>query len=331
MALPPLRLKEVEIVRPVALAPMAGVTDPAFRRICADMGAGWTISEMVSAKALCFEDKKTARLLRRGGVKAPFFVQIFGSDPDTMAEGARRALAGSEADGLDINMGCPTPKIVKNGDGSALMGDEERASRVIRAVVDAVRCPVTVKFRLGRDGEHKNAVEFARLAEASGAAAITVHGRTAAQMYAGRADWDGIRRVKEAVKIPVIGNGDIASARDALARLAETGVDGLAVGRGAMGNPWVFLEIAAALEGRPAPRRPSAKERFDTLERQLALAMEDKGEGPAMLELRKHAAWYLKGLPGARRFRGQAMEMRCRADFDALRAAWLGLCAEVEE
>ncbi|MBO4419165.1 MAG: tRNA dihydrouridine synthase DusB, partial [Oscillospiraceae bacterium] len=238
--------------RGVILAPMAGVTDFAFREICAELGADGTVTEMVSAKALCYGDKKTASLLRRNkGVRCG--VQIFGSEPEFMARGAQLALELSGCDYVDINMGCPMPKIVNNGEGSALMKDPALAGRIVRAVCDAVNVPVTVKTRKGWDKSHVNAVELAQAVQENGAAAITVHGRTKTMLYSGTADWDVIAQVKQAVSIPVIANGDVISPEAALRCLRWTGADGLMVGRAAFGDPWLFRQIRAALDGDPIP------------------------------------------------------------------------------
>ena len=277
------------------LAPMAGVTDYAFREICAELGACATVTEMVSAKALCYGDKKTASLLRRNeGVLCG--AQIFGSEPEFMARGARLALELSGADYIDINMGCPMPKIVNNGEGSALMKDPALAGRIIRAVCDAVEVPVTVKTRKGWDKSHVNVVELARIAQDNGAAAIAVHGRTKTMLYSGTADWDVIAEVKRAVSIPVIANGDVVSPEAALRCLARTGADAVMVGRGAFGDPWLLAQIRAALAGEPVPERPPLAERMELALRQIELAKEDKGEHIACLEARKQLAWYLRGV-----------------------------------
>lgn len=279
----------------VILAPMAGVTDYAFREICARAGACATVTEMVSAKALCYGDKKTASLLRRNeGVLCG--VQIFGSEPEFMARGAQRALALSGADYVDINMGCPMPKIVNNGEGSALMKDLPLAGRIIRAVVEAVDVPVTVKTRKGWDKSHVNVVELAKVAQENGASAIAVHGRTKTMLYSGTADWDIIAQVKQAVSIPVIANGDIDSPEAAVRCKRWTGADCLMVGRAAFGNPWLLGQIDAALAGRPVPARPKLADRMELALEQIELARSDKGEHIACLEARKQLAWYLRGV-----------------------------------
>ncbi|MDP4110203.1 MAG: tRNA dihydrouridine synthase DusB [Bacillota bacterium] len=284
------------------LAPMAGVADLAFRKICKDHSAGMTCSEMVSAKALALGSRKSENILEKHPAESPFAVQIFGSDPGTMAEGAEIAVSISGADILDINMGCPTPKIVSNGDGSALMKNPDLASTIIRAAVGRVKVPVTVKFRLGWDKSSVNAVEFARMAEASGASAICVHGRTREQQYSGKADWNEIAKVKNAVKIPVTANGDIFSPSDALEILKITGADLIMAGRGALGNPWLFDRIYAALASKPEPGIITLEERLKTAEEQIRLTSLYKGERIALLEARKHFMWYLKGVKGAKIF-----------------------------
>ncbi len=300
-----IKIGNVEIERDKALlAPMAGVSDLAFRKICKDHKAGLTCSEMVSAKALTLKSGKTAALLERHPSETPFAVQIFGSDPDVMAEGGALAAGLSGADLLDINMGCPTPKIVSNGDGSALLRDLRLSSRIIESVQKRVSVPVTVKIRLGWDRRSINAVEFAKMAEASGASAVCVHGRTREQMYAGKADRAQIARVKEAVSVPVIANGDVFSAVDARTMLKETGADLVMVGRGSLGNPWIFESIHAILRSAPEPGEVSFPERLCTAAAQCTLAAVHKGERSALLEARKHLMWYLKGIRGAKRFFG---------------------------
>lgn len=281
------------------LAPMAGTTDRPFRRICRRFGAEMTVSEMVSAKAMHFHDKKTASLAALDPDEKPAAVQIFGSEPEIMAEAAQMLLsAPTPPSVIDINMGCPMKKIVSNGEGSRLMQDLPLASRIIRAVKDAVAVPVTVKFRTGWDAAHINAPEFAKMCEDAGADAITVHGRTREQMYAPPVDRRTIAAVKRAVSIPVIGNGDICSGADACAFLAETGVDGIAIGRGAMGNPWIFSEIICAMDGIPYTP-PSRRERIDTALAHLDAAIEEKGERIGICEGRKQIAHYIAGMPGS--------------------------------
>ena len=285
---------------------MAGVTDLAFRTICRELGAGYTITEMVSAKALCYQDKKSIPLLELGDGEHPCAAQIFGSDEKCMEEAAAIAGEVSGADIIDINMGCPVPKVAQNGDGSVLMRDVDKAVRVAEAVVrGAGNRPVTVKFRLGWDKGSINCVEFARAMEAAGVSAVAVHGRTRAQMYAGTANWDYIRAVKEAVSVPVIANGDVFDAKAAVHILRYTGADMAMIGRGCFGNPWVFQQARAALEGEEIPPLPPLNERVDTAVRQFELAAAHKGEHIACLEARKQYAWYLKGVAFAGYYKEQ--------------------------
>lgn len=290
-----MKLGNLEITGDLVLAPMAGVTDLAFRTICAELGAAVTVTEMVSSRALIYQDKKSRSLLH----KTPIGVcgaQIFGNDPSVMADGAVLALEASGADFIDINMGCPMPKIVNNGDGSALMKDPEKAARIVEAVVKVVPVPVTVKMRKGWDKGSCNAPELAVMLEQAGTAAIAVHGRTKTMLYSGVADWDCIRAVKEAVKIPVIANGDIFTAEDAARCKARTGADMLMLGRTTFGDPWVFEQAQAALRGEAVPETPPLCDRVDTALQQFRLAAQDKGEYIACLEARKHFAWYLRGV-----------------------------------
>ena len=291
-----MKLGQIEIQGRAALAPMAGVTDAAFRHICHEMGAALTCTEMVSSRGLVYNDAKTKELLYCPDGDRPAAAQIFGSDPAIMADAAAMAIEISGADILDINMGCPVGKIVKSGDGSALMRDPEKAGRIIEACVAAVDVPVTVKFRKGWDGGNVNAVEFAKVCQSAGAAAIAVHGRTRVQMYAGVADWDIIRDVKKAVDIPVIANGDVFSGEDAMRILKRTGADMCMVGRGCFGDPWIFERINAALDGLPEPELPPLPQRMDTALRQFELACEWKDPHIACLEARKQLCWYLRGV-----------------------------------
>lgn len=313
-----MQIGTVAIESKLALAPMAGVTDAAFRQICSELGAGYTVTELVSARALCYRDKKTAQLLRPFPGEHPFAAQIFGSDPACMAEAAQLALEISGADVIDINMGCPVGKVVKNGDGSALMKDPEKAARIAEAVVRAVKVPVTAKMRRGWDKGSINAVELAKMLEQVGVAAVAVHGRTRAQMYAGAADWVTIRQVKQAVSIPVMANGDIFSAEDAAKILQFTGADFAMIGRGAFGNPWLFQQALAALEGRDIPPLPPLSARCDTAVRQIKWAAEDKGEHIAILEARKQYAWYLKGVPHANYYKEQIVRMNTLEDMERI-------------
>lgn len=288
----------VEIKGRLCLAPMAGVSDFAFRTICTELGAAMTTTEMVSAKALVYKDEKTKGLLYNPGLH-PCAAQIFGHEPEIMAEAAPMALEYSGAEILDINMGCPVGKIVKSGDGSSLMKDPELAARIVEAVVRCVDVPVTVKFRKGFDGGSVNAVEFARLMQQAGASAIAVHGRTRAQMYSGRADWDIIRDVKKAVDIPVIANGDIFSPEDAEHILRYTGCELAMVGRGSFGYPWIFEQSNALLAGKPVPELPPLSERIELAVRQTEMYAERFGERLACLEVRHQIPWYLKGVAHA--------------------------------
>lgn len=289
-----MRIGSFQTENNVFLAPMAGVTDSAFRRICRRFGCGLVYTEMVSAKALYYGDKKTNKMLAVHEEEKPFAVQIFGSDPDIMAQMASAA-AGTGASLLDINMGCPAPKIVNNGEGSALMKDIDKIYRIVSAVNKASSVPVTVKLRKGFDEAHCNALEAAKAAQAGGAAAVTVHGRTREQYYSGKADWDVIGAVKAALDIPVIGNGDIFRAQDAMDMLSYTGCDAVMVGRGAQGNPFLFRQIGELLQSGQVCYMPTLQDKVDTMLTQFAMMVADKGEYIAVREARKHAAWYLKG------------------------------------
>ena len=300
-----MKIGTISIPRTAALAPMAGVADRAFRELCRDYGSAVSVGEMVSAKGLCYGDRKSGELLVLGEAERPGAVQLFGDDPDILAEAARRALAW-RPDWIDLNMGCPAPKITGSGAGSALMKDPEKDGRIVRAVADAVPLPVTVKFRKGWDAAHVNAVEFARICEANGAAALTVHGRTREQMYQPGADWDIIRAVKAAVAIPVIGNGDVTDAESAAAMYAATGCDLVMVGRAALGRPWVFRQIERYLADGTLLPDPPLEERMAVLLRHAELAIRYKGEGIAMREIRRHAFAYMKGVRGGADFRRRA-------------------------
>lgn len=291
------------------LAPMAGVSDAAFRTLCLEQGAALVYTEMVSAKALCYNDKKTVALLHIPEAGRPAAAQIFGHEPESMAEGARRALEICRADIIDINMGCPVGKIVKSGDGSAIMRTPSLAGEIVSAVVRAVDVPVTVKIRKGWDSGSVNCVEVARICELSGAAAIAVHGRTRAQMYSGRADWDAIREVVRAVNIPVIANGDVFSGADAAHIIKYTGAAACMIGRGAFGNPWIFAAADAAIEGREPPGEPPLAERLRTAYRQVELAAAEKGERLACIEARARIPNYLHGVPHSGEYRRELVHI----------------------
>ena len=309
-----MQIGSVTIDSRLALAPMAGVTDAAFRQICAELGAGYTCTELISSKALVYQDKKTRTLLLPFPGEHPFAVQIFGSDPVCMAEASQIAVELSGADVLDINMGCPMGKIVNNGDGSALMRDPEKAGRIVEAVVKACPVPVTVKFRRGWDMGSCNCVEFAQAMEQAGVSAMAVHGRTRAQMYGGAADWNCIRAVKEAVRVPVMANGDIFAPQDAARILQHTKADMAMIGRGCFGNPWLFQQAKAVLEGQPVPPLPSLAQRCDTAVRQIELAAQQRGERVAVLEARRHYCWYLKGVAHAGYYKEQIVRMNTLED-----------------
>ena len=299
------------------LAPMAGVTDLPFRLLCSEQGAGLAGMEMVSAKAIMYGNKNTEGLLAIHPQEGPVSLQLFGSDPKIVSEMAKRIEERPFAV-LDINMGCPVPKIVNNGEGSALMREPKLAGEIIAATVKAVKKPVTVKIRKGFDADHVSAVEIAKIAEDAGAAAVAVHGRTREQFYSGQADWEIITKVKEAVSIPVIGNGDVTDGESAEKMLAQTGCDGVMIGRAARGNPWLFKQIAAYLrDGRTLPA-PSMEEKKKMILRHAALQLEVKGEYTGVREMRKHLSWYTAGLPGSARLRGAVNQVESFAELEKL-------------
>lgn len=299
-----LKIGNVGLSSPFLLAPLAGITDGPFRRLCAEQGAALVYSEMVSAKGLWYKDKNTGKLLEILDGEKPVAYQLFGHEPEIMAFAARE-LEGCGNVIFDINMGCPVPKIVKNGEGSALMKNPDLAHDVIAAAVKNTSKPVTVKIRAGWDAASVNAVEVARAAADAGAAAIAVHGRTREQYYSGKADWSVIAAVKSAVDIPVIGNGDVTDAASGLRMMEETGCDFVMVGRGALGNPWIFAELNAAWRGEPLPPPPTKEDKKQMMLRHFGDVLELKGEYVAVREMRKHVGWYLKGVPGAAAFRGR--------------------------
>jgi len=313
-----IKIGKLEIKGICALAPMAGVADKSFRELCAGYGADYCVGEMASAKGLILGDRKSEALLEVSDRERPAAVQLFGCEPEYMERAAAKAV-GYAPDAIDINMGCPTPKITSNGSGSALLKNPQLCADIVRAVVrGAGGIPVTVKIRKGWDDDSVNCVEVAKLCEDAGAAMITVHARTRAQMYAPSADWSAIKAVKEAVSVPVIGNGDIFVADDAMRMLEQTGCDAVMVGRGALGNPWIFRQINSLYEhSRPLPD-PGIFERMNVMYKHIAAMVEDKGEYVGMREARKHAAWYLKGFRGASRLRGECAKLTVFGDLEGL-------------
>ena len=299
-----MRIGKLEIENPLFLGPMAGVTDLAFRTVCAELGAGVTVTEMVSSRALVYKDKKSQALLKKTDVGV-CGAQIFGNDPQIMAQAAELALEISGCDFIDINMGCPMPKIANSGDGCGLMRTPEIAGQIVAAVTKAVDVPVTVKCRLGWDKGSINVLDFAKRMEDNGAAMLTVHGRTRSMLYSGMADWDMIAKVKQQSRIPVIANGDVDSPEAAVRCVKWTKADGIMIGRATFGNPWIFEQVRAVLRSEPIPERPPLSQRVDTALRQFELAFEDKGEHIACLEARKHFAWYLRGVSHSNYYKAQ--------------------------
>ncbi len=312
-----LRIGDVELPNNLILAPMAGVTDLPFRMLCKEQGAGLLCMEMVSAKALQYKNKNTYALLEVREEERPVSLQLFGSDPDCISAMAYE-IEDRNFDILDINMGCPVPKVVNNGDGSALMKNPVLAGEIIEKTVKAIQKPVTVKIRKGFDDAHVNAVEMAHVAQESGAAAITVHGRTREQYYSGKADWDIIARVKEAVSIPVIGNGDILDAKDVIEMEKQTGCDGFMIGRGAQGNPWIFHQILHYFETGEIIGKPPMEEMVELMLRHARMQVELKGENTGIREMRKHAAWYTAGYKNSSKLRGRINEVNDYASLEEL-------------
>jgi len=308
-----MRFGNIEVNNPLVLGPMAGVTDWAFRTICAELGATMTVTEMVSSRALVYKDKKSAALLRKNA-GCVCGAQIFGNDPDIMAQAAQLALEISGCDFIDINMGCPMPKIANSGDGCGLMRTPELAGEIVAKVVKAVDVPITVKCRLGWDKGSVNVLDFTKRMEDNGATLLTVHGRTRSMLYSGTADWDMIAKVKDQCSVPVIANGDIVSGETAIKCRNWTTADGLMIGRATFGNPWIFSEVQAALRGEPAYERPALAKRVDGAVKQFELAYEDKGEHIACLEARKHFAWYLRGVAYANYYKEQISSIQKMED-----------------
>ena len=312
-----LKIGNVLLENSYVLGPMAGVTDLPFRLLCKEQGAGLLCMEMVSAKGIFYNNKNTESLLQIHPKEVPVSLQLFGSDPKIVSEMAKR-IEERPFSILDINMGCPVPKVVRNGEGSALMKNPKLVYELVSATVKAIKKPVTVKIRKGFDDEHVNAVEIAKIIEEAGAAAVAVHGRTREQYYSGKADWEIIRQVKEAVSIPVIGNGDVTSGEQAIAMRKQTGCDGVMIARGAQGNPWLFSELLEYEKTGKLPDRPDVEEIKKTMLRHAKLQIEYKGDFTGIREMRKHVAWYTKGLHGAARLRDQINQVESYAELENL-------------
>lgn len=317
-----MKIGNVELDNPVFLAPMAGVTDLPFRLLCKEMGCGLVYSEMVSAKGILYDNKNTTELLQVAAEERPAAIQLFGSDPEILGAMGKK-IESYPIDIIDVNMGCPAPKIVKNGEGSALTRTPELVGKIVKALVESQSKPVTIKFRKGFDDAHVNAVEIAQIAEENGAAAVAVHGRTREQYYSGKADWEIIRHVKQAVHIPVIGNGDVFTPQDAKELMEFTGCDAIMIGRGAQGNPWIFKRTIHYLQTGELLPEPTAEERVEKALRHAQMLMEYKGEYIGIREMRKHMAWYMKGLPGAAELRGKLNVTENMADMEALLRGYL--------
>lgn len=312
-----LQIGNVTLDNNLILAPMAGVSDLPFRVLCKEQGVGLVCMEMVSAKGILYNNKNTESLLRIDPVEGAASLQLFGSDPQIMADMAKRVEERPFAI-MDINMGCPVPKVVNNGEGSGLMKNPVLAGKIIEAMANAIKKPVTVKIRAGFDEEHKNAVEMARIAQESGAAAVAVHGRTREQFYSGKADWDIIAQVKDAVKIPVIGNGDVVDAASAKALVEQTRCDGIMIGRAAQGNPWIFSQILTELETGVPANKPTIEEVISMILRHAKMQIEEKGDYTGIREMRKHTSWYLSGYPHSAKIRGKVNEVESLEELEEL-------------